>query len=222
MIKQRRRPHPRGPRPRGADLAAVSMKEAIVEAASRCIIESGHAALSTRAVAAAAGVNQSLIHYYFGTKEGLMLAVLERMNAAILKRQSSMYEAPSRFAEKWAEACRFYEQDLASGFVRLMAELSGLGISNPTIGAEVRKIEAQWRQLLEHVVREALAHFRIRSLRPEIAAAYLAAFWRGMERHMVLGVPEAETHYWQSLAAVEQFLKWLERSRRAGRRAVIV
>ena len=55
------------------------MREAIVAVAGRCIIERGHAALSTRAVAAAAGVNQSLIHYYFGTRERLMLAVLEQM-----------------------------------------------------------------------------------------------------------------------------------------------
>ena len=57
------------------------MREAIVAAATRCIIERGHAALSTRAVAAA-GVNQSLIHYYFGTRERLMLAVLDQMNCA--------------------------------------------------------------------------------------------------------------------------------------------
>ena len=69
------------------------MRETIVQAASRCIVERGHAALSTRAVAAEAGVNQSLIHYYFGTKERLTLAVLERMNLTLLKRQAEMFES---------------------------------------------------------------------------------------------------------------------------------
>jgi AcrR family transcriptional regulator len=96
------------------------MRETIVQAASRCIVERGHAALSTRAVAAEAGVNQSLIHYYFGTKERLTLAVLERMNQTLLKRQAEMFESTGSVADKWAQACRFYESDLQSGYVRLL------------------------------------------------------------------------------------------------------
>jgi AcrR family transcriptional regulator len=71
------------------------MREAIVAAATRCIIERGHAALSTRAVAAAAGVNQSLIHYYFGTRERLMLAVLEQMNCACASSGAAVPAAPA-------------------------------------------------------------------------------------------------------------------------------
>ena len=91
------------------------MREAILEAAGRCIVARGHAALSTRAVAVEAGVNQSLIHYYFGTKERLTLAVLERMNQALLKRQAEMFQTVGSVADKWAQACRFYETDLRSG-----------------------------------------------------------------------------------------------------------
>src|SRR5215471_7519277 len=113
MSRQRRRPR-QGPRPRALREAdAVPMREAIVQAASRCIVARGHAALSTRAVAAEAGVNQSLIHYYFGTKERLTLAVLERMNQTLLKRQVEMFEATSSVADQWAQACRFYESSIS-------------------------------------------------------------------------------------------------------------
>jgi AcrR family transcriptional regulator len=198
------------------------MREAIVEAAGRCIIDRGHAALSTRAVAAQAGVNQSLIHYYFGTKEGLTLAVLERMNAALLARQAAMFEAPTSFAAKWAQACRFYEEDLASGYVRLLTELSALGISNPTIGAEIRKIRAQWRALLSRVVGEALAHLGLHSVDADVVTAYVTAFWFGMEIEMLLGVREEEGHYRRSLAAFEQFVRWLERERAEGRSPALI
>ena len=197
------------------------MREAIVEAAGRCIIARGHAALSTRAVATEAGVNQSLIHYYFGTKERLMLAVLERMNQALLKRQAEMFESPGSFADKWAQACRFYEADLGSGYVRLLTELSALGVSNAAIGQEVRKLRAQWRALLVRVVGEALEHFAIRVVSAEVVTAYLVAFWYGMEMEMMLGLPENESHYSESLAAFERFLRWLEAERAHGRRPTL-
>src|SRR5260370_40066141 len=145
--RRRARSGPRPRPPRGAD--TLPMREAIVEAAGRCIVERGHAALSTRAVAAEAGVNQSLIHYYFGTKERLTLAVLERMNQTLLKRQAEMFESTGSVADKWAQACHFYESDLQSGYVRLLMELSALGFSNATIGDEVRKLRGQWRALLQ-------------------------------------------------------------------------
>jgi AcrR family transcriptional regulator len=193
------------------------MREAIVEAAGRCIVARGHAALSTRTVADEAGVNQSLIHYYFGTKERLMLAVLERMNQTLLKRQTEMFESTGSVADKWVQACRFYEGDLRSGYVRLLTELSSLGVSNPAIGGEVRKLRGQWRALLERVVDEALEHFGIRSVTTQQVTAYLAGFWYGMEMEMMLGVSEEESHYWASLATFERFLRWLETQRRDGR-----
>lgn len=214
---KRRRPR-QGPRPRtlrGA--AALPMREAIVEAAGRCIVARGSAALSTRAVAAEAGVNQSLIHYYFGTKERLTLAVLERMNQALLKRQAEMFESTGSVADKWAQACRFYESDLRSGYVRLLTELSALGVSNPAIGDEVRKLRGQWRALLERVVGDALEHLAIRSVSAQHVTAYLAGFWYGMEMEMMLGVPEEDSHYRASLATFERFLRWLEGQRHEGR-----
>ena len=194
----------------------MPMREAIVQAAGRCIVARGHAALSTRAVATEAGVNQSLIHYYFGTKERLTLAVLERMNQTLLKRQAEMFEATSSVADQWAQACRFYESDLRSGYVRLLMELSALGLSNAAIGDEVRKIRAQWRALLERAVDAALDHFGIHSVSAEEVTAYLVGFWYGMEMEMVLGLPEEESHYWAGLASFERFLRWLETQRRDG------
>ena len=197
------------------------MREAIVEAAGRCIVARGTAALSTRAVAREAGVNQSLIHYYFGTKERLTLAVLERMNQMLLKRQEQMFESTGSVADKWAQACRFYEDDLRSGYVRLLSELSALGVSNAAVGDEVRKLRGQWRALLERVVADALQHFDIRAVSAREVTAYLVGFWYGMEMDMVLGVPEEESHYRASLAAFERFLRWLETERREGRPVVL-
>src|SRR5262249_41822736 len=95
---KRKRRGPRVRRPgRPQDLPG---REAIVSAARRCLIRLGQARLSTRAVATEASVNQSLIHYYFGTKDGLILAVLADMNQELLKRQAEMYRGHEGIADK--------------------------------------------------------------------------------------------------------------------------
>src|SRR5438874_13813198 len=71
--------------------ARVPTGDQILAAARTVLHRDGVARLSTRAVAAEAGVNLSLIHYYFRSREGLLLALLERMDADLVARQRSMY-----------------------------------------------------------------------------------------------------------------------------------
>jgi len=58
----------------------------LLEAAYTLIGEKGMEALRTRDIAASAGVNISTLHYYFGTKEALLVALVEH---ASLKFKSS-------------------------------------------------------------------------------------------------------------------------------------
>lgn len=43
--------------------------------------------------------------------------------ATTIVTRGELHDAPVGFAEKWATARRFYASDLASGFVRVQAEL---------------------------------------------------------------------------------------------------
>lgn len=62
----------RGPR---ADRGEIA--ERILVAARRCFAENGYAGTTLRLVAAAAGVDPSLVNYYFTNKDRLLRAVLE-------------------------------------------------------------------------------------------------------------------------------------------------
>ena len=53
-------------------------KEKILDTAERLIGEQGYAATSLRHVIAEAGVNLAAVHYHFGSKEGLLDAVVTR------------------------------------------------------------------------------------------------------------------------------------------------
>ncbi len=55
----------------------MGAREAIVRAADSVFGEVGFDAASTREIAERSGVNKALIHYHFGTKEGLLEIVLD-------------------------------------------------------------------------------------------------------------------------------------------------
>jgi AcrR family transcriptional regulator len=60
----------------GAETSAT--REQILEATAQLIFEDGYGAVSTRKVAARAGLKPSLVHYYFPTTDDLLLAVSRR------------------------------------------------------------------------------------------------------------------------------------------------
>ncbi len=61
------------PRRVGAETSATRAR--IIEATEQLILEQGYGALSTRRVAARAGLKPSLVHYYFPATDDLLLAV---------------------------------------------------------------------------------------------------------------------------------------------------
>jgi len=59
-------------------LSPGDTKQRILAAAERLFAERGFAGASLRAVTGEAGVNLAAVHYHFGSKEGLLHAVLDR------------------------------------------------------------------------------------------------------------------------------------------------
>jgi AcrR family transcriptional regulator len=66
------------PRERASGGAEIDTRERVIRAAVECIIELGfYRGSSTNEIARRAGVTWGVIQWYFGNREGLMLAVLE-------------------------------------------------------------------------------------------------------------------------------------------------
>src|SRR5882724_10862729 len=110
-------------------MARVVVKKAetsttLLEAAKKVLRQNGHSGLSTRDVAAAAGVPLSQIHYHFGSKQGLMLALFDYLNAQLLDRQHAMFhDTTLSLSQQWDRACDYLDEDIASGYVRVLQEL---------------------------------------------------------------------------------------------------
>ena len=195
-----------------AHLKSSETAERILQAAHRRLAIDGYARLNMRDIAAEAKVNHALIHYYFGSKDQLVIAVLDEANRRLIERQTQMYNTPGDFAAKWAQARAFYEEDLASGFVRVQMELWAAGLSNEALRENFVPRIMEWRRVIESAVRDALAHYQLDlPVSPEIIATWISDFWFGMEFEMLLGIPESQTHHQEALDAMQQMLEHFDR-----------
>ena len=60
-------------------------KDHILDAAEKIFAELGYEGASIRAISGEAGVNMAMLNYYFGSKEGVFLAIFERRIASFQK-----------------------------------------------------------------------------------------------------------------------------------------
>jgi TetR/AcrR family transcriptional regulator len=77
-------PRKRLPAVRGAHQPDRETERKILDAARRVFTRRGTAGARMQEIAAEAGVNQALLHYYFRSKERLSIAVFQQMAAALL------------------------------------------------------------------------------------------------------------------------------------------
>lgn len=170
-------------------LRVEQTRRELLEAAREVLMNEGYSGLSTRRVAEAAGSQMSQIQYHFGSKEGMILALFEHMNAGLVERQARTFGNPDlSVASKWSLACDYLEEDIASGYVRVLQELIAAGWSNPKIGEAVRAALGHWHDLLAELVREAEAHgISIAPFTPESLAALISSAFIGAEALILLG-----------------------------------
>jgi len=173
------------------DRATGETRTSIVDAARRALLGDGYVALSTRRVAELAGVPLSQIHYHFGSKRQLILAVLAAENERLLDRQARMFDSPDPLWVRWDRACDYLEEDLASGYVRILQEMIAAGWSDPEVATEVRGMMSGWYGLLADVARrEQERGGDLGPFTPEEVAALMALPFVGAEEMILLGMPE--------------------------------
>ena len=184
---------------------APTTEETLLDAAERLLVEVGHAGITTRRLAAEAGANQGLVHYYFGSMENLLVRVLERFTERLIARQQALYEDPSvPFLEKWRTAMRYLNADRE--YQKVWYELQSLAWNRPELRARVAHVDEEWRAVL----RVALAEQRERSgieMPLEALVALVITFNEGVILERLSGI---ETGQAELLDWIDG---WLEGSR---------
>jgi AcrR family transcriptional regulator len=195
-------------------LRGQATRERIIDAARAVLIAEGHAHTSTRAVADQAGVRLSLVHYHFGGKQHLLVEVLHRENEQLLERQRELFATPGPLAEKWRIACDLLDEDVGSGYVRLLWELWSAGLADPELAAGWREATAGWRDLLADVFAAWAEDIDVElPLSPRALASFTANLFQGIEVEMLAGVPESEAPHREVLDAVGALIAQAEAAR---------
>jgi AcrR family transcriptional regulator len=195
----------------GRAVRGEATRRRIVDAARDVLLERGHGGASTRAVADEAGVRLSLVHYHFGGKQGLLLAVLERENDLLLERQRRLYAAPGPLAEKWRTACDFLDEDVRSGYVRVLWELWAAGLADERLAAGWRSAMGAWRRLLESVFAAWAEELELElPLSPRALATLLSNLFQGIEIELLAGVPEQDAPHAEVLEALGALIQRAE------------
>ncbi len=186
-------------------------RRAILDAARARLLKDGLVGLSTRGVAETAGVPLSQLHYHFGSKQGLILDLLEDEDERRLARQADMYGEEIPLWRRYEQACDFLEDDLEEGYVRVLQEMIAVGWTDPAVGARVRELMLGWNHLLIRVAEEAERDFG--TLGP-FSAAELASLigqaFMGGEAMLLLGFDEEEWPVRASLRRIGAAIRQLE------------
>lgn len=198
----------------GRAIRGQATRSRIVDAAREMLIEHGHGGTSTRAVADRAGVRLSLVHYHFGGKQGLLVDVLQRENAQLLERQRRLYGAPGPLAEKWRIACELLDEDVGSGYVRVLWELWAAGLADGALAAGWRSAMGGWRELLESVFATWAEERELElPLSPRALATLVSNLFQGIEVERLAGVTERESPHREVLDALGALIERAEARR---------
>jgi AcrR family transcriptional regulator len=187
--------------------------EAFLDAAERLLVREGAPGISTRQLAAEAGQNHGLVHYYFGSVDELLVQTLERFTARLIERQREMYGSDAPFAEKWRTAMGFIEADLASGYPKIWGELEALAWNNPEMRERLNAVNDAWRTVVRDALEQAIEEYGLDDSRfsAEALAALVVQFNKGLLNERLLGFDRGHS---ELLAAIDGWLASLEKGKR--------
>ena len=202
---------PVGTRAERRDRATADTRARILEAARDCLLAEGFANLSTRRVAEAAEVPLSQIHYHFGSKQALILALLEAENDRLLARQRTMFGGPEPLWEQWDRACDYLDEDIESGYVRILQEMIAAGWSDKEVAAAVREYMAGWFSLLTEVAeREGHRLGGLGPFTPAEIGTLMGIPFMGGESMILVGFTDASLPVRSALRRIGDVIRALE------------
>ena len=197
-----------------AAVRKVETSTTLIEAAKSVLRRNGYAGLSTRDVAAEAGVPLSQIHYHFGSKQGMVLALFEYLNAQLLDRQHALFGDTSlTLAEQWDKACDYLDDDIASGYVRVLQELIAASWHDAEVAKVIRTDLMKWVELIVSVAEQAerTAPGALGPFSPDEVGAFAANCFIGAESLYLLGLEKKGSPVRQVLRRIGDLIRIAEK-----------
>ena len=151
---------------------SADTREKIIHAAFTVLSRNGYENTSVKEIAEQAGVAQGLVHYYFKSKQVLVLAVLaevcREMELKGVEGEAGAMAAFSNFKELLRN-----QRDTNALYIQLL----GVGVHDKEIGAGILDFIRRDRGHVEAIAKQVLAE---REMDPTPARAIASAVWAGI------------------------------------------
>jgi len=142
-------------------------RQRVIEAAIACILDQGFYRASSNAIAERAGVTWGVIQYHFGTREALMLAVLEegtrRLNEILLTAEIDGDTVTTRIASYLDILARYYGSVDYLAFSQVLINLTHDPRTSQQTRETMTRISQSANPELNRLRRQVLAGTGIRS-----------------------------------------------------------
>jgi AcrR family transcriptional regulator len=174
----------------------------LLDAAEELLLEEGYAAVTSRRVAAKAGLKPQLVHYYFRTMDDLFLEVFRRRAEANVERIERDVAADASLRSLWQ-----LNADLRGA--RFIIEFVALANHRKTIRAEVAHYAERFRAAQLKAVTAALAEQDLTAdeLPPVVALLLLTGLSQILGLEQALGVTAGHA---ETIAFVERAISQIE------------
>jgi AcrR family transcriptional regulator len=172
----------------GARSLSGEKAQRIVEAMRRSVARRGTAGSTFDHVSREAGVSRGLLHYYFGTKEQLLVEAVRRdceLRLELLERQLSTAQTANDFIDLMAQNLQETVRD-DPDFVTLVFELFTLSRRNADIAVEYAELMRRTREQVAGMLADAQQQGILRlHAEPEAVAEVLFSLGDGLALRML-------------------------------------
>ena len=178
----------------------------LLDVTERLLVEESFAAVTSRRVAADAGVNAALVHYYFPTLDDLFVAVYKRRTEHLVRRLTEDLRTDQPLWAMWE-----YNSDRTG--TALASEFLALANHRTAIRAEIAEVAERLHAMQLDALSGVLDRYGIDTevVTPAAVVMLMVAIPRAMVIEEALGMTGGHQ---ETRALVEHFLERLEGPRR--------
>lgn len=176
-------------------LPGAESRVRLIEAAAAIIKEEGYAALSARTLAERVGLKRQIVHYYFGTIDELLLAVVRHYGELGLTRFDEAFRTGNPLRTIWET-----EADASATTFAFIA----MAQHRPVIRHELRRYLIAFREQQIAAINRYVAEQDAKlSMTPEAASIIIQSVAQSLAAEKMLG---ADVGHEQAADAIKQLL----------------
>lgn len=188
-------------------------RTALLDAAEAIMLEDGYAAVTTRRIAAKAGLNSALVFYYFDTMDGLFVALFRRGAQETHERWEAVLASPQPLWGIW---------DMLrdeSNTARTM-EFIALANHRKAIRTEIAAAAKQFHRMQRKALDRALESYGVDA--EQWPASSVIVMMTGIARYLLIEQAfDVHLGHAETVALVEEHIRRLEGDRQPERDGVV-